>query len=373
MKTLIPTYFLIAAGFFSCGSDDDDVLKGPKGAPVWTQGYPQIAHGAVSVDLNVQNDKTSKVYYIIANKALTLSASEVMKYAVKPNTSNIKFSGVIEAPSGQETRKTITGLSEHTTYHTYLVAQNKSDTLFQFDVQGGKFTTYYRQDTSEFTSLAEDRKVKYLIYRPEEALKYPDKQYPMCYFIAGNGEVASPDKPINMIRNGSLPEYIYKGNNVDMMVMSIQHTKKDWNVSVIDEGIEHGNTTYPVNQKKVYLTGMSGGAFGVWNYAVAHPEKLAAIVPISGGGNKGKACMLKDLPVWAFHNQTDNSVASSNTTTMINAIKACPPSKEIKQLMFPDKGHDCWRRVYDKKHANWSKSPSVEKFDIYQWMLSKSK
>jgi hypothetical protein len=370
------TLALAALLTIQCNGDDDagtvTAIK-PKGRPTWETGYPNIAHGAVSVDLNVRCDRNVKIHYLVATKDLSLSPEQVIKNAQAPTTIDIKFSGTFDALSGEETRKTINGLYENTHYFTYLVAQNNTDTLFQQSVSKSDFTTYYRQAEGEYQSAVENRKVKYLIYRPEEILKYPDQTYPMCYFLAGNGEVATAEKPINLARNGSLPEYINKGNNINMMVLSIQHTVKDWNVELINEGIEHGNATYPVNLKKVYLTGMSGGAFGCWNYAVKYPAKITAIVPISGGGQTSKACMLNDIAVYGFHNQVDNSVASSNTINMISSIKKCPPNKEVSQLLFPDTGHDCWRRVYDKNHKDWSKSPNTPRVDIYEWLLSKSK
>jgi predicted peptidase len=357
----------------SCSVSDDDAAMSRPGAPEWEAGYPVVAAGAVTADLNVRTSHSAKVYYLVADKPLDYSASQVKTYALKPANAAIKAYGVLEAGSSGESRKTIPRLVQNKRYYAYFVAQNTSDTIYQNTVKTHQFVTASRQDTLEFRSAVESRTVKYLIYRPEEAIKYPDKKYPVCYFLGGNGEVASQDKPVNLIRNGSLPEYIYKGNDVPMMVMSIQHDRQNWNVSLIDEAITHGNSTLPVDPARVYLTGMSGGGFGCWNYAVAYPEKLAAIVPISGGGNTAKACTLKNVAVWGFHNQIDNVVAPANTINMINALNKCPSNKEVSILLFPDSGHDCWRRVYDQNHPNWTKSPDVPRVDIYKWLLSKSR
>lgn len=367
---------LIVSVLWSCGGDDDaGVVKAPKpkGVPQWKEGYPTVAFGAISVDLNVKCDRDAKIHYIVATSDLNLTAEEVIAYSNTPNTVEIRYAGSFDALGGNETRKTLTGLSEEIEYFTYLVAQNTFDTVYQETVATSEFKTYSRQDTSEFHSDTEDRTVKYLIYRPEEVLKYPETQYPMCYFLASEGELPTGKKPINLFRNGSIPEYLNKGNDIAMMVLSVQPEEETWSTALIDEAIDHGNATYPVNLKKVYLTGMSNGAFGCWDYAVAHPEKITAIVPVSGGGQKAQACSLSDTNVWAFHNQKDNTVAASRTTSMILAIEKCPPSKEVKQFLFPDTGHDCWKRVYDQNHSDWSKSPGTTRVDIYAWMLSKTK
>lgn len=366
------TLSLLACLLWACGEEESASSKNPPGAPAWTAGYPAVAQGAVSVDLNLQADRSVKVYWVITNQKVSFTAADLKKQAVTPKNTAIKFSGTTDAPSGQETRKTVTKLAENTKYFAYLIAQNIQDTISQVDVKEIEFTTYIRQDEGEYTSAAESRKVKYLIYRPEEVLKYPKESYPILFFLGGNGEVADPGE-INMIRNGSLPEFISLGNNVPMMVFSIQHTVLNWNVNLIDEGVVYALKTYPVDSKRVYMTGISGGGFGCWNYATNFSTKLAAIVPISGGGNTSKACNLKTMDIWAFHNLTDNTVDVSNSKNMINAVNACPSNKEVKLLIFPDKGHDCWRRVYNKNHANWSKSPDTPKPDIYTWLLSKSK
>jgi predicted peptidase len=369
-KLIIP---LLALVLFACGDSDNGPSNAP-GAPSWSAGYPQVVRGAVSVDLNFKTDKSAKVYWLVASKSLSFESEEIKTQAEKATDPSIKFHGITEVSADNEIRETVEDLSQHTKYFVYIIAENATDTTAITLVNKSDFTTYYRQDTSEFHSDTESRTALYLIYQPEEALKYPDEKYPILFFLGGNGEVATTDKPINMINgNGTLPEYIKKGNDVPMIVMSIQHTVKDWNADFIDEGIVHGLANYPVDTKKVYLTGISGGGFGCWRYAIDHADKLTAIVPISGGGNTSKACNLKNLPVWAFHNETDNTVASSNSLNMINALKDCPPNKEVKLLFFPDLGHNCWRRVYDQNHKDWSKSPSIAKFDIYEWLLSKSK
>lgn len=355
----------------ACGSKNNDPSPKP-GAPAWSTGFPLVAYGAVSWDLKLKTDRDTKTYWLLADKSLSLTGVTLKEKALTPNDVSIKANGVTSLSSNVEDIKKLTGLAQNTKYFLYLVAESKADTVLQEQIKSFEFTTYIRQDTKEYTSSAENRKVSYLIYRPEEVLKYPDQKYPICFFLGGNGEVADQGE-INMIRNGSLPDYINKGNDVPMIVMSIQHIKNDWNTNLIDEGVDHALSSYPVDTKKVYMTGISGGGYGCWNYSVDHANKLTAIVPISGGGNGGKACNLKNLPVYAFHNQTDNAVGSGNSVDMVTKINECSPIEQAKLLLFPDTGHDCWRRVFDQNHANWNKSPGVDKIDIYTWMLSKKK
>ena len=195
----------------------------------------------------------------------------------------------------------------------------------------------------------------------------------MIIFLGGLGEVAHGNKTINLIRNGSLPEYISKGNDVPMIVLSPQHVTQEWNVQMVEESINYAIKNYPIDENRVYLVGTSAGAFGGIDYAQSYPNRLAAIVPISGGGKNDEACKLKNMAVWAFHNQHDHIVSPGRSVTFIDALTNCGPSKEVKLQLFPDAGHNCWKRIFDPKHEDWAKTPNMERVDIYQWLLQQSR
>lgn len=372
-------FTLIIASLIALTSCGGSKANDPQpGVPTWASGYPLVPAGAQTADIVLQADKKSTAYYVIAEKALALTPEQLKDQVTGTTDPSVKFKDkvVIEANVAQTV--TVSGLTQHKKYYAYVVSESVADATLQSDVKSFDFTTYYRQDTSRFKTTAEGgTQALFLIYRPEKVLKYPDQKYPICFFMGGNGEVAAPGQ-INVIRNGTLAEYIYKGNDVDMIVMSLQQTKADWSTKLIDDGVEYGFATYPVDLKKVYMVGISGGGFGCWNYAVDYASKLTAIVPISGGGSTGKACNLNALPIWAFCNQPDPIVAYTNSVNMVNAVKACvarPASTEIKFNIFPDNAHDCWRRVFDQHHSDWSLpgKNDAPKVDIYAWLLSKSK
>ncbi|HEY8937538.1 MAG TPA: hypothetical protein VIM65_20070 [Cyclobacteriaceae bacterium] len=388
MKKLI--FLFVCVAWFGCSKNDYEIENQIKskvdaagnavtlGQPTWITGYPNIAYGAVSVDINLKTDVASKVYWVVSTKALTLTTAELKIQAVSPTNDAIKFHGTTTLTANVSKLQTVKGLAQHTRYYTYVVAQTTTTSaiLQAVPTNLSNFITHYRQDTGYYQSAAENRKVLYLIYRPEEVLKYK-KKYPILFFLGGNGEVATSTKPINYYNfNRTLPEYIKNGNDVPMIVLTIQHVVKTWNVALIDEGVNHGLKTYPVDTRKVYMSGCSGGGFGTWNYSVAHPDKLAAIVPISGGGSASKACNLKNVSIWAFHNAIDGIVPSSNSQRMIDAVKSCSPTKQVKLTYFYDidgkAHHDCWRRVFNKNDKDWSKTPDMPRIDIYAWLLTKS-
>jgi predicted peptidase len=61
---------------------------------------------------------------------------------------------------------------------------------------------------------------------------------------------------------------------------------------------------YAVDPSRVYLTGHSMGGFGTWYLAYQHPEKFAAIAPMSSSMViTAWASRLGEMPIWAFHGE----------------------------------------------------------------------
>src|ERR1700731_21683 len=66
---------------------------------------------------------------------------------------------------------------------------------------------------------------------------------------------------------------------------------------------------YAVDASRVYLTGHSMGGFGTWYLAYKHPEKFAAIAPMSAPMViTAGASRLKEMPIWVFHGEKDELV-----------------------------------------------------------------
>jgi hypothetical protein len=366
------TLTLIAALFWACSSDDDETAVATPHSPLWVEGFPQVAYGATSVDLLLKTQTSAEAYYILSDRPLDYTDQELKSKAEYPDTSAIKYSGKIELNSGSEWKTTVPLLEEGSDYFAYFVLRNRSGNLFS-PVESSEFKTHYRQDTATFQSAVENRLVTYLVYRPETVLKYPATLSPVCFSLGDKNSIANDLQPVNIIRDGSPAEYIYLRNDVPMIVISLQSITADWNLSLIEEGIDYALATFPIDEDRIYLTGYGEGAVASWNYAITHSQQIAAIVPVSGRGDTFNACNLTNVNVWAFHNETDDIIPSINTKKMVNAIEKCSPQKELSEIYFPDAGHNCWKRVYNDSHPDWSKTPGIEKPGIYTWMLSKSR
>jgi predicted peptidase len=63
-----------------------------------------------------------------------------------------------------------------------------------------------------------------------------------------------------------------------------------------------------VDMNKIYVLGHSMGAAGTYTFIQADPGYFAAAAPSAGRGGEVDASVIKDLPMWAFHGDKDETV-----------------------------------------------------------------
>lgn len=101
----------------------------------------------------------------------------------------------------------------------------------------------------------------------------------------------------------------------------------------------------PVDERRIYLTGLSMGGFGTWGLASHYPRAFAAVVPICGGGQAVQAEKLVDVPLWAFHGDADPVVPVARSRKMIDALRAAGGDPKYSEL--EGVGHNSWTPAYE--------------------------
>jgi predicted peptidase len=118
---------------------------------------------------------------------------------------------------------------------------------------------------------------------------------------------------------------------------------------------------YPaIDRNRIYVTGISMGAFGTWEAAERWPNIFAAAMPISGSGDPAAAAALTHMAIWAFHGAADTTVPVAGSRRMINAIREAGGAACYTE--YPGRGHDLWR----------VKSP-LDQTATLAWLFSQSK
>jgi predicted peptidase len=202
----------------------------------------------------------------------------------------------------------------------------------------------------------------YLILRPRDhdaaataaAASTPRRKYPLILYLHGSGDCG---KGLDHLANHALPKIAGDRADFPFVLVAPQMANYDgwWSVESLDALLDHILATEDIDPDGVYLTGISLGAYGAWDWACRRPQAFAAIAPIAGSGNDDWADQLRDVPVWAFHGAKDKSVTPVEEARMVNAvIKA---GGDAKLTIYPDLGHNAWDRAYS--------DPA-----LFQWLLS---
>lgn len=101
----------------------------------------------------------------------------------------------------------------------------------------------------------------------------------------------------------------------------------------------------PVDKKRFYVTGISMGGFATWDLLGRIPNKIAAAVPICGGGDPDLAKRYKKVPIWTFHGEADPVVPLKSTQEMVAAVEKT--GGKIKVTYYPGVEHDSWTQTYE--------------------------
>ncbi|MEH6415717.1 prolyl oligopeptidase family serine peptidase [Pseudomonas sp. CGJS7] len=117
--------------------------------------------------------------------------------------------------------------------------------------------------------------------------------------------------------------------------------------------------------KRIALTGLSRGGYGVYELALMQPGRFAALVPVCGGitapaaigdlyvrdvkpggdAFDDAAARLKHTPVWIFHGDRDDAVPVTQSRDMAAALKRAG-ARDARYTEFAGVGHDSWDRAY---------------------------
>jgi hypothetical protein len=113
--------------------------------------------------------------------------------------------------------------------------------------------------------------------------------------------------------------------------------------SLVFDAIRSLNTQFNIDSNRRYVTGISRGGYGAWNFICKRPDLFAAAIPVCGGGDTALASKAINVAVWAFHGKNDKNVPVSNSRDMINAMKSAGGYPRYTE--FPDEAHNIWYKT----------------------------
>ena len=217
----------------------------------------------------------------------------------------------------------------------------------------------------------------YYLYEPQG---YQDNEleYPLLVFLHGFGQIGRPGVAgdLGMVLDHGPPHLIFQNNwntEYPMLVASPQLTSEIWQPNQVQAFINHIALNYRVNPQRIYLTGLSIGGRGSFEYVrvMGERSRVAAIVPIAGEGVPTEVANFRNLPVWAFHGEADTVIPPSGSIDMVTAINAQNPELRARLTLFPEVEHNSWERVYNGSGIGQG-NPEYDLFDqaIYSWFFN---
>jgi predicted peptidase len=191
--------------------------------------------------------------------------------------------------------------------------------------------------------------LRYLLYKPP-GYSYKSQRWPLILFLHGGGEKGYD---LELVKTQGLPKLLER-QDLPFIVVSPQSDEGGWDADALNALLDEVIAQYPVDEERVYVTGLSMGGAGTWELASRYPKRFAAIAPICGYGNPEISQNLKHVAVWAFHGAKDKSVPLSASEKIVEALKTV--GAEVEFTVYPYAGHDSWTETYENPR-------------LYEWLL----
>jgi predicted esterase len=212
---------------------------------------------------------------------------------------------------------------------------------------------------------------RYQVYVPANWKRA--ERWPVILFLHGSGERG--DDGLWQTEIG-LPSAIRRKPERFPAIVVMPQCRRDtwWNAENMQQmalrALEQSVREFHGDSQRLYLTGLSMGAYGTWSMARHHPGKFAAFLPICGGIAAPEvlrktinlppdptdvdlyaltAQKVGKAPVWIFHGDADTSVPVSESRKMHEALKAAGAS--VRYMEYPGVGHNSWDRTYNNEEA----------------------
>jgi poly(3-hydroxybutyrate) depolymerase len=226
-------------------------------------------------------------------------------------------------------------------------------------------------------------------------------KHPIVLFLHGAGEsgdgvtnlfgAMTAHGPAKLIEQGDT--YFADGG----FLVFVPQSPGWWDQNQIHNFLGYIAANFRVDPRRVYITGLSMGGGGTWDYVANRPGRATAVLPICGAAGPGNGMSFVDLPVWAFHSWGDGTVPRSNSIGWVDNIadatagvdiapvltgyphtngdvnlpaasdmtaafdgaafvwsEGIEPSADslLRLTLYTDDSHDSWTRTYDVP-ANW--------------------
>lgn len=228
----------------------------------------------------------------------------------------------------------------------------------------GQLPPAHAIDTGAFARLRTPAPVEL----PYRAIVTPgrigDELLPLVVFLHGSSQNGTDnDAQISENANGAL-ELVDTAiqNNLPLVFVAPQVTEDYWPPRAIAAVVADALRRYPIDPRRVLLTGLSDGGTGVWDALKAYPACFAAGVPMSGMTELAGLVAIRDVPLWVFHGEKDDD---TNVETGYGG--AMVGSRAVVRALRALGAHPSYTEYAGERHVIWPRAFGEEK--LLPWLM----
>ena len=240
--------------------------------------------------------------------------------------------------------------------------------FFYFSIAGTAFINAqtFEYDTHTNASIA-SYSMPYRLFIP--AGYNPNNSYPLVLFLHGAGERGTDNNAQITANQGATlwagsanqashpcfvlapqcpPNFQWVNTNWSNGSYSINNVPMSTELKMVKDIIATLETQYNIDASRLYITGLSMGGYGTWDFILRYPTMFKAAIPICGAGDPTKASLIGTIPLRIFHSSDDPTVPVAGSRDMVKAINALGPNTRTEfYTEYTNQGHASWVNAYN--------------------------
>ena len=167
-------------------------------------------------------------------------------------------------------------------------------------------------------------------------------RWPLVFFLHGSGERGDD---LERVKANGPPKLAARGADYPFVLVSpLLGDGRRWESGALHALLRVLQAQLHIDADRVCATGLSLGGHGVWEWAAAYPQDLAAIAPVCGFGDTDDVCRAHHVPVRAYHGDANDVVPLALQQACVDALRACGGTVDF--IVFKGVNHGAWEPAY---------------------------
>jgi len=182
--------------------------------------------------------------------------------------------------------------------------------------------------SASYTDSAGTR-LNFRLFQPQARPARRGAGFPLVVFLHGGGERGANNITQITANQGAVafakPER--QASDPSYVLAAQVPVGSAWTTPAIQaallELIDRIVSSFPIDEDRLYLTGLSLGGIGGFDILSRHPDLFAGALLIAATGDPSRMPLMRDVPVWATHSIDDPVVNyTTGTLALMNALDA---------------------------------------------------